>query len=121
MTAEIVDLQGARLERHRDLFEALLEAEAFGLSFSQEHCEKARAVLGWSVEALAFRSGVSRGAIIGLEEGTRTLRKVSMQALAYAFEQEGLVFFPKLEPMIGDNCRGCTTDPRARPDYHLIE
>lgn len=121
MTADIVDLQDTRLERQREALNALLLSDAFGLSFGQEHCEKARAVLGWSVDALAFRSGVSRGAISALEAGTRTLREVSMQALAYAFEQEGIVFFPKLEPMLGDNCRGATTDPRGRPDYHLIE
>ncbi|MDU4254913.1 helix-turn-helix transcriptional regulator [Pseudomonas sp.] len=77
--------------------------------------------LGWSIDALSFRSGVSRVAITSLEAGTRTLRQVSMQALAFAFEQEGVVFLPNVAPMIGDNCRGSTTDPRDRPDYHLIE
>ena len=121
MKSVIVDLQDERLARQWELLKELQRTNAFGLSFGQEHCAKARAVLDWSVDALSFRSGVSREAITGLEAGTRTLRQVSMQALAFAFEQEGVVFLPNVAPMIGDNCRGSTTDPRDRADYHLIE
>ncbi|WKY31091.1 helix-turn-helix domain-containing protein [Pseudomonas donghuensis] len=77
-------------------------------------------MLGWSVEALAFRSGVSPGAIRRLENGAE-LRRVTMQALAYALEAEGLVFLPGHEPMRGDNFRGATANPKSRDDFHLIE
>ncbi|WP_328822905.1 helix-turn-helix transcriptional regulator [Pseudomonas sp. S32] len=76
--------------------------------------------MGWSVEALAFRSGVSRNAIRRIEDGAE-LRAVTMQALAFAFEAEGLIFIPSHLPMIGDNCRGSTRSPRTRDDYHLLE
>jgi hypothetical protein len=91
------------------------------LSFSTDHCAPARAMLDWSVEALAFRSGVSVKAIRDLEKGRRTLRQVTMQALSFALETEGLVFFPGVNPMRGQNCRGGTLDPRTRDDFHLIE
>lgn len=121
MTAEIVDLQDARLEKRRAALDALFESDFFGLTFSQEHCRQARDMLGWSVEVLAFKSGVSPKAIRDLETGDRTLRSVTMQALAFAFEKEALIFLPGHPPMIGDNCRGGTRDPRGRDDYHLIE
>ena len=47
-------------------------------------------MLDWSVEALAFRSGVSPKAIRRIARGAE-LRRVTMQALAYAMELEGLV------------------------------
>lgn len=77
-------------------------------------------LLEWSVDALAFRSGVSPAAIRRVENGAE-LRRVTMQALAFAMEQEGLVFFPGHPPMRADNCRGATPDPRTREDYHLLE
>lgn len=90
------------------------------LPFRQNHCEPARLLLGWSIDALAFRSGVSPGAIRCIENGAE-LRRVTMQALAYAMELEGLVFFPGHPPMKADNCRGATPDPKTRDDYHLLE
>lgn len=90
------------------------------LSFTMEHCLAARELLHWSVDTLAHKSGVTSGAIQRLEDG-QELNEVSMQALAYALEEEGLVFFPGHLPMIGDNCRGSTKDPRSRHDYHLLE
>lgn len=88
--------------------------------FRSTHCAPARARIGWSVEALAFRSGVSRAAIKRLENGAE-LRDVTMQAIAFAFEAEGLIFVPGHPPMHGENCRGVTRDPRTRDDYHLLE
>lgn len=90
------------------------------LSFRTEHCEPARSALGWSVEALAFRSSVSLDAIRRIERGTE-MRRVTMQALAFAFEKEGLIFFPGHPPFRSDDCRGATPDPRIRDDYHLLE
>ncbi|ORL62447.1 XRE family transcriptional regulator [Pseudomonas putida] len=90
------------------------------LPFTHHHCKPARALLGWSVDALAFRSRVSPAAIRRVEEGAE-LRRVTMQALSYAMELEGLVFFPGHSPMRADNCRGATPDPRTREDYHLLE
>lgn len=63
------------------------------LGFHTEHCEPSRSALEWSVEALAFRSGVSPEAIRRVELGNE-LRRVTMQALAFALESEGLIFFP---------------------------
>ena len=93
---------------------------ALPLSFSADHCQSARLMLNWSIEALAFRSGVSPAAIRRIEKGAN-LRSVTLQALAYAFEAEGMVFFPNHPPMLGENCRGATSDPRLRPDFHLVE
>lgn len=90
------------------------------LSFRTEHCEHARSVLGWSVEALAFRSRVSLDAIRKVERGTE-MRRVTMQALAFSFETEGLIFFPGQPPFRSDDCRGATPDPKTRDDYHLLE
>ncbi|SED77072.1 Helix-turn-helix [Pseudomonas frederiksbergensis] len=122
MTGKIINL-----EQIRALKEAGVEwgpsslFDDLPLSFSAAHCAAARAMLSWSVEALAFRSGVSTKAIRELEAGRRTLRPVTMQALSYAFEAEALVFLPGLKPMRGNNCRGGTTDPKTRDDFHLIE
>ncbi|WP_371035859.1 MULTISPECIES: helix-turn-helix domain-containing protein [Pseudomonas] len=117
----IVDIQEARLQRVRAIMTAMMHSDDFPLTFSAAHCAAARERLGWSVEALAFRSGASISAIQALESGTQELRRVTMQALAFAFEKEGLIFFPGIEPMLGDNCRGGTVDPRTRQDYHLLE
>lgn len=122
MTGKIINL-----EQMRALKEAGVEwgpapfMDDLPLSFSTVHCAAARAMLNWSVEALSFRSGVSIGAIRDLEAGNRTLRPVTMQALSFALEAEGLVFMPGLTPMRGNNCRGGTTDPKKRKDFHLIE
>ena len=122
MAGKIIDLQQIRA-----LKEAGIEwgpgslFDDLPLSFSAAHCAPARAMMNWSVEALAFRSRVSVKAIMGLEEGRRTLRPVTMQALSFAFEAEALVFLPGLKPMRGHNCRGGTMDPRTRDDYHLLE
>ncbi|MGE8170725.1 helix-turn-helix domain-containing protein [Pseudomonas putida] len=93
--------------------------EHLPLGFQPSHCADARSMLGWSVEALAFRSGVSPRAIRRIENGAE-LRRFTMQALAHALEAAGLVFFPG-PPMRPDNCRGATPDPRMRNDYHLLE
>lgn len=90
------------------------------LSFSTAHCA-ARAMLNWSVEAHSFRSGVSVKAIRKLEESRGALRPVTMQDLSFAFEAESLVFFPGQKPMLGHDCRGGTTDPRTRDDFHQLE
>jgi hypothetical protein len=122
MTGKIINLQQIRA-----LKEAGIEwgpdplMDDLPLSFSTAHCAAARAMLNWSVEALSFRSGVSVKAIRELEEGRRTLRPVTMQALSFAFEAEALVFLPGLKPMRGNNCRGGTTDPKTRDDFHLLE
>lgn len=89
-------------------------------SLTRVQCTQARAMLDWSVEALAFRSGVSIKAINQYEAGTRELLDVTRQALAFAFEAEGLLLICE-KPMFGANCRGATVDPRQRKDYHRIE
>lgn len=94
--------------------------DSLPIGFRSAHCAAARQMIGWSVEALAFRSGVSPGAIKRVERGME-LRAVTMQALAFALEGEGLIFFPGHEPLRGDNCRGATKDPRTRADFYLVE
>lgn len=122
MSGKIVSLDEARHQRqHEEAEDMRLFLESLPLSFSAEHCAEARDILGWSVEALAFRSGVSTKAIRGLELGSRKLRSVTLQALAFSFEAEGLIFFSGMRPMKGENCRGGTSDPRVRNDYHLLE
>lgn len=115
------DIQPIRLaldETQKPTMEWLMENLPLG--FRGNHCAEARTMIGWSIEALAFRSGVSPGAIRRLENGAE-LRRVTMQALAYALEAEGLFFLPGHQPMKGDNLRGATPCPRTRDDFHLIE
>ena len=122
MTGKLIDLDQARhLKQAEENREMLLFFESLPLGFTNGHCAQAREMLGWTVEALAFRSGVSTKAIRELELGTRTLRRVTMQALSFALEAEGLFFLPGHKPMRGDNFGGATTDPRDRDDFHLIE
>ncbi|MGX1017401.1 hypothetical protein AB7M33_000077 [Pseudomonas sp. Y3 TE3536] len=90
------------------------------LSFAAIHCGPARVLLDWSIEDLSSTSGVSPQAIQRLEAGGN-LNPISMQAVAFAFEAEGLVFFPGHPPLRGENCRGSTKNPRSRSDYHLLE
>lgn len=89
--------------------------------FNPEHCREARKMLGWSSERLAEESGVSVAAIEGYEAETLKLKAVTRQALAFRLEAEGLVFIDGYRPLIGDNVRGCTGDPRTRGDFHLVE
>jgi transcriptional regulator with XRE-family HTH domain len=89
--------------------------------FNAEHCRKARQMLGWSLQQLAEESGVSVAAIAGYEAETRELKAVTLQALAFRLEVEGLVFFDGHPPLRGDNARGATCDPALRRDFHLIE
>jgi hypothetical protein len=122
MVGKIIDLQQIRALKEAGIEWGFNPFENdLPLSFSADHCATARAMLDWSVEALAFRSGVSVKAIRDLEENRRPLRQVTMQALSFALEAEGLVFLPGLKPMRGQNCRGGTLDPRTRDDFHLID
>ncbi|MDD1960079.1 helix-turn-helix transcriptional regulator [Pseudomonas sp. 39004] len=90
------------------------------LSFRDVHCAPARNLLGWKIGDLSSASGVTPQAIQRLENGAQ-LNPVSMQALAFALEAEGLVFFPGHPPLKGENCRGATKDPRSRDDHHQLE
>lgn len=122
MTGKLVDLDKARSLKQDEFNRRIqLPVEELPLGFSEKHCAKARKILGWSVEALAFRSGVSTKAIRELELGVRSLRRVSIQALSFSLETEGLIFIPGQNPMRGQNCRDGTSDPRTRDDFHLIE
>lgn len=121
MSADVIDPQPIRLVLDDEQLEAMERLiEHLPLGFLPCHCAEARTMLGWSIEALAFRSGVSPRAIRSIENGAE-LRRVTMQALAFAMEAEGLVFFPGHAPLRAGNCRGATPDPRIRDDYHLLE
>lgn len=89
MTGKLVDLDKARSLKQDEFNKRMqLLVEDLPLGFSYKHCAKAREILGWSVEALAFRSGVSTKAIRELELGIRKLRRVTMQALSFSLETE---------------------------------
>lgn len=86
--------------------------EQLSLGFLPGHCAEARTMLGWSVEALAFRSGVSPGAIRCIENWAE-LRCVTIQPLASAMQAEGLVFF-QATPARKQLPRGHTTPQYQR-------
>lgn len=122
MTKKVTDIKDARAARaavpdHRTLNFFL----SMPSTITGQQCAQGREVLGWTVEALAFRSGASVKAITQFESGTRELLEVTRQALAFSLEQQGLLFIPGFKPSRGNNCRGVTSDPRSRDDYHRIE
>lgn len=121
MTQDVIDRQPLRLNIDEDQVELIAWfMENLPPTLTADHCAAARTVLGWSVETLASRSGASPDAIRRLENGAE-LRRVTLQALAFALEAEGLIFFPGHEPMRGENCRGATRCPKSSDDFHLIE
>jgi hypothetical protein len=124
MNENVVDLTQYRksIEPAKANAEDLLTfIQSLPLTFTRTHCVQARSMLGWSVEALAFRSGVSVRAIQQFEAGERDLLRVSVQALSFSLEAQGLIFVPGSGPLKGANARGATQDPRSRSDYHLLE
>lgn len=88
--------------------------------FTPLHCAQARELLGWSLEQLSDNSKVSVPAIQRFEASER-VRDVTLLALAYSLEAEGLVFFPGFAPSWASNFRGTTPDPMGREDFALIE
>ena len=88
--------------------------------FTPLHCAQARELLGWSLEQLSHKSKVSVPAIQRFEASER-VRDVTLLALAYYLEAEGLVFFPGFAPSWASNFRGTTPDPMGREDFALIE
>jgi len=88
--------------------------------FTPLHCAQARELLGWSLEQLSHKSKVSVPAIQRFEASER-VRDVTLLALAYSLEAEGLVFFPGFAPSWASNFRGTTPDPMGREDFALIE
>lgn len=121
MTSHVLDRQPLRLNLDEDQLEAIAWLmDHLPLSFRGAHCAPARELLGWSIANLSSASGVTPQAIQRLEQGAH-LKEVTMQALAFALEAKGLVFFPGHPPLKGMNCRGSTKDPRSRHDYHLLE
>ena len=88
--------------------------------FTPLHCAQARELLGWSLEQLSDKSKVSVPAIQRFEASER-VRDVTLLALAYSLEAEGLVFFPGFAPSWASNFRGTTPDPMGREDFGLIE
>jgi hypothetical protein len=121
MTSHLLDQQPIRLNLDEDQIEAITWLmDHLPLSFKGVHCGPARQLLGWSIDDLSSASGVTTQAIQRLEHGT-PLNTVSMQALAFALEEEGLVFFPGHPSLRSKDCQGSTKDPRSRRDYHLLE
>ena len=57
----------------------------------------ARAALGWSLDALAARCGVSRRAILRFEQGESLPRGRTLIAIRRAFEAAGLRFIDEGE------------------------
>lgn len=121
MTSHVIDRQPLRLNLDGEQIEAIAWLmDHLPLSFEGVHCAAAHELLDWNITDLSSASGVTPQAIHRLEHGAQ-LNHVSMQALAFAFEAEGLVFFPGHPPLRGQNCRGSTKNPRSRRDYHLLE
>ena len=122
MTKKVTDIKNARtarlaaLDRRPSDLILLISSTITGLQ-----CAQGREVLGWTIEALAFRSGASVKAISQFESGKRDLLEVTRQALAFSMEREGLLFVPGHKAVRGGNVRGATSDPRVRDDFHRIE
>lgn len=122
MTNNVHDFNEARSRKKEEVDQAMLEYFLnLPPTLTYEQCIQARERLGWSVEALAFRSGVSRKAIGEYEAGARRLLNITRQALTFAFESAGLVIIPGCKPSTGENVAGMTVDPRQSKDFHLIE
>ncbi|WP_322616992.1 helix-turn-helix transcriptional regulator [Pseudomonas sp. BIC9C] len=78
---KIIDLQQIKALKEMGIeWGAGFSINDLPLAFSTDHCAVARAMLDWSVEALAFRSGVSVRAIRDLEENRRPLRQVTLRS-----------------------------------------
>lgn len=122
VTKKVIDFEQARIAKKSaddaDILDYFLNLPP---TLTSQQCVEGRAMLEWSQEALAFRSGASIQAIQEFEAGSRALKRVTKQALTFAMEAEGLIFIPNASPMKGENCRGVTSDPRLRDDFHQIE
>ena len=58
-------------------------------------CRMARAALGWSLDALAERSGVNRWTILRFEQGGSAMRPKNRAALRATFEGAGVRFLDR--------------------------
>ncbi len=122
MGANIVDFQKVRDRKSAEIDAEILNYYLYlPPTLTPQQCAQGREMLNWSHEALAFRSGASLKAIQEFESGSRELRTVTRQALAYALEAEGLLLFPGYKPVKSNGCPGATLDPRQRNDFYLIE
>ena len=65
-------------------------------------CRAARALLDITREELSRRSGVSYGAIGGLEKGETTLMRLNHEAVRQTFENAGIVFIGKTGVQLRD-------------------
>ena len=90
-------------------------------TMSPEQCAQARVLLDWSIDRLANTAGVTPLAIEQYESGFRKLRPISLQAIAYTFESEGLVFFPGHQPLRSDNIGGTCPDPHRSADIGMFD
>jgi hypothetical protein len=121
-TGTVIDFQLAQDHQRAETDAQILDYYLYLPSKLTPHqCIQGRKLLAWSREALAFRSGASVKAIEEFESGSRELLCVTRQALAYALEAQGLLFFPGHAPFKSNGCPGATLDPRQRSDFHLIE
>lgn len=84
-------------------------------------CVQARQRLDWAIDRLAHESGVSPLAIEQFESGFRKLRPISLQAIAFAFEAQGLMFIPGYGILRGGDVQGACPDPRLSDDYFQVE
>ncbi len=86
MTSHVLDRQPLRLNLDADQIEVIASLmDHLPLSFTGSHCGPARELLGWGIDDLGAKSGVSTKAIQRLERGAY-LNPVSMLALAFALE-----------------------------------
>jgi transcriptional regulator with XRE-family HTH domain len=61
-------------------------------SIRGEQCRAGRGVLGWSLEALAYKSGIGRDAIGHFERGERATKPETLAAIIGALEAAGVEF-----------------------------
>lgn len=61
---------------------------------SPEQCKAARALLGWSQEALAELSGVSVSTIRNFERGRSALMPANQRSVEEAFSKANIEFLP---------------------------
>lgn len=120
MSADVIDPQPIRLVLDDEQLEAMEADRAFAAGLPTLSLRRGAHHAWLEHRSLGIPIRRVPRAIRSIENGAE-LRRVTMQALAFAMEAEGLVFFPGHAPLRAGNCRGATPDPRIRDDYHLLE
>ncbi len=65
------------------------------MDMTAEQCRAARALLGWSQDALAEASGVAKATLADFERGARSPYSRTLGDIQRALEAAGVVFIPE--------------------------